>query len=262
MKATTLATLLCLLPLWLGWYNPFQDPLRAKTAAGKRHMEKGEYEEALRQYSSALQEAPDRPELHYNIGGVKFWQEQFEDAAHEYNLAIQAENPDLAAIAHYNRGNTLVRAQDYERAIEEYKNALKINPDDEDAKFNLEFVQRLLQQQQQQQQQQQNQEQQEQDDSQQEQQEKQEPQEQDEQEEKQEQPQEEPEKEQPQEQEEQPPEQPQQEESGQPPPESPQEELTQEQAEMILNSLEQKEREERQKRREAIKAERRIDRDW
>lgn len=261
MKATTLATLLCLLPLWLGWYNPFQDPLRAKTAAGKRHMEKGEYEEALRQYSSALQEAPDRPELHYNIGGVKFRQEQFEDAAHEYNLAIQAEDPNVAAIAHYNRGNTLVRAQDYERAIEEYKNALKINPDDEDAKFNLEFVQRLLQQQQQQQQQQ-NQEQQEQDDSEQEQQEKQEPQEQDEQEEKQEQPQEEPEEEQPQEQEEQPAEQPQQEESGQPPPESPQEELTQEQAEMILNSLEQKEREERQKRREAIKAERRIDRDW
>ena len=34
MRILTTLALLSLLPLWLGWYNPFKDPLRAKTEAG------------------------------------------------------------------------------------------------------------------------------------------------------------------------------------------------------------------------------------
>jgi Mg-chelatase subunit ChlI len=70
---------------------------------------------------------------------------------------------------YYNLGNSLLKVaidsahlagQLLPQSIEAYKNSLRINPEDADAKYNLAFAQRLLkktQQQQQQQQQQQNQ---------------------------------------------------------------------------------------------------------
>ncbi|MEH6529054.1 MAG: VWA domain-containing protein [Porticoccus sp.] len=49
---------------------------------------------------------------------------------------------------HYNRGNALAKAGKLEEAIESYKQALSLSPEDDDAQYNKALVEQLLQQQQ------------------------------------------------------------------------------------------------------------------
>ena len=51
---------------------------------------------------------------------------------------------------HYNQGNALAKSGKLEEAIESYEKALTQNPDNEDAQFNKDLIEKLLQQQQQQ----------------------------------------------------------------------------------------------------------------
>lgn len=73
---------------------------------------------------------------HYRAGN-------FEAAADTF-----AGQPD--ADSQYNLGNALARQQKFDEAIAAYEKSLQQNPDNEDAKFNLELVKKLKEQQQQQ----------------------------------------------------------------------------------------------------------------
>jgi len=88
----------------------------------------------------------------------------FEDP--EWRGAAQYRSGDFAAAAEtlegredgrsqYNLGNALARANSFEESIAAYDRVLEIEPDHEDARFNRELVEKLLEQQQQQQQQEQ-----------------------------------------------------------------------------------------------------------
>ncbi|WP_455207843.1 vWA domain-containing protein [Kaarinaea lacus] len=72
--------------------------------------------------------------------------------AGDYQKAIESLNGLQQPDALYNKGNALAKAGDLQQAIEAYDEALKINPGHEDAKYNRDLLQRLLEQQQQQQQ--------------------------------------------------------------------------------------------------------------
>ena len=74
----------------------------------------------------------------------------FETAVADLSLLEDAES-------HYNRGNALARLNRYPEAITAYEQALALAPDHEDAQFNKELVEKLLEEQQQQEQQQQQQ---------------------------------------------------------------------------------------------------------
>ena len=80
--------------------------------------------------------------------------------AGDFDQAIADFSQDDSAIGDYNHGNALAKAGDFEGAIEAYNNALSKEPKMEDARFNLDLVEQLKDQQDQDQQ---NQEQQDQD---------------------------------------------------------------------------------------------------
>ena len=69
---------------------------------------------------------------------------EYQRALPEYGKAIDGKDLALRAIAQYDRGNTLFRMGRYEDARDAYREALRIDPTDRDAKFNLEIVQRVL----------------------------------------------------------------------------------------------------------------------
>ena len=113
--------------------------------------EKGEKNEALEAYERALKfyrdaeiEKPDSPELSYNIGNVNYQREKYEDALEKYYRALSVDEPERQAATYYNMGNALYRAGKYPEAIQTYQKCLDINPDDEDAKYNLEFVRKKM----------------------------------------------------------------------------------------------------------------------
>jgi len=87
-----------------------------------------------------------------NLGASLFKQGDFEQAASAFaSSSRMADNRDSAVRANYNAGNAAAMQQELETALDFYKSALLSDPDNEDAKFNYEFVKRQLEEQQQQQ---------------------------------------------------------------------------------------------------------------
>jgi len=141
-------------------FSLFQ-PLVRKNETGNKNYHENNYEDALKSYTDALLESPESPELHYNIANVMYQQKKYKDAISEFEKTLSTDDQILQEKAYYNMGNCSFKEGEYDKAIDYYKKALEINPEDEDAKFNLEFTrQKLKEMMQNQQQQQQNQQQQ------------------------------------------------------------------------------------------------------
>jgi Ca-activated chloride channel family protein len=116
---------------------------------GNRHYRAGRYTEAVRDYEAALKKGKDTPELRYNLGTALLQLGRFEEADQHLQLAVRGRNPELRQRAHFNTGfRRLVTGrrggesaqQDLAGAIENYKHALRLKPEDLDAKWNLELA--------------------------------------------------------------------------------------------------------------------------
>ena len=120
----------------------------------KTPMEKGleaydeaSYDTALKHFIRAQLDDPERPEIFYNIGTAHYRTGDYESALHSFDQALKSENPEVRKNAHYNKGNAHFRLNQYDEAIADYQAALEIDPDDRDARLNLEFVKKRLEQQ-------------------------------------------------------------------------------------------------------------------
>ena len=144
-------------------------PSAAKlTGTGNEAFAQQAYEEALRSYQQAQAESPALAEPFYNAANVLYREGKYEEALKELQKAASFPQADKVAQASlFNAGNSAYNTKSWETAIESYRQTLLRNPDDVDAKHNLELA---LQQQQQEQQDQQQQDQQSQDQQQQDQQ--------------------------------------------------------------------------------------------
>ncbi|MFH1296326.1 MAG: tetratricopeptide repeat protein [Bacteroidota bacterium] len=121
---------------------------------GNRLFEKGDFSGAEKDYRKALEVNRESLKGQFNLGTAVYQEKNYEESANiftglgEKNLG----KPDKAEVLH-NLGNSLLEAQQYEKSIEAYKQALLNNPHDLDSKYNLEYARMKLKQQQQQQQQ-------------------------------------------------------------------------------------------------------------
>ena len=103
-----------------------------------------DYETAMEKYHMAETEIPESPELFYNMANVSYNLEDYERAVENFTKALNSPDIMMEARANYNLGNTYFKMGDYQKAIESYENSLKINPEDLDAKFNLELARKML----------------------------------------------------------------------------------------------------------------------
>ncbi len=144
---------------------------RRQVLEGNRLYGEEKYDEANNRYQDALLEDPGSPLIQFNVGDVLYKKGNFEKSMESFQKAVDADDPMVQSQVYYNIGNSLYRQNKLPESILAYEQALKLNPGDQDAKYNLEFVRNKLkenaqpenQQQQQQEQQQQQQQQQQQD---------------------------------------------------------------------------------------------------
>jgi tetratricopeptide (TPR) repeat protein len=133
---------------------------------GNSLYNRGKYDEALSHYQMAEVLEPDATSIHFNLGNALFRLGKYQEAARELELVMIDKKPERRANAMYNMGNVAFKSGQLDPAIKAYAGALAINPNDKQAKQNLEFCLKKKQEQQnkpdssQQKQQQQNQQQQ------------------------------------------------------------------------------------------------------
>jgi tetratricopeptide (TPR) repeat protein len=96
------------------------------TNLGFAFLQKGQADEALKQFQKALEINSNDRDAHIDLGMVLDEIGQLDEAIAQYQKALEID-PDYAE-AHNNLGNTLMRKGQLGEAIAEYQMALKINP--------------------------------------------------------------------------------------------------------------------------------------
>lgn len=125
--------------------------------SGKKYIRKGnelykkqQYTEAEASYKKALEKNQQSDVGHYNLGNSLYLQKKFDDARKQYaNSAKVSNDKNTRSDANYNVGNTFMEGKKWEESIKSYKQALKLNPADEQARYNLAYAQAMLKKQQQ-----------------------------------------------------------------------------------------------------------------
>ena len=124
-------------------------PERSLIRQGNRAYENGNYVESEVLYRRALEKAPESYEAYSNLANSFYRQERYEEAESIYSrLFADTANIGYAPNTFYNRGNAYFQQRRLQEAIESYKNTLRINPSDMEAKFNLAYAKKLLEDQQ------------------------------------------------------------------------------------------------------------------
>ncbi len=117
---------------------------------GNEAYNKKQYQVAGDNYKKAAEKNPMNEKAQYNLGNALYKNEKPEEAIAAYDAAIQNSRlPIEKSGTFYNKGVVLQNNKKLPECIEAYKNTLRLNPADEDARLNL---QKALQQQKQQQQ--------------------------------------------------------------------------------------------------------------
>ena len=148
----------------------------ASPTSAEKAYQKGNYAEAAKEYAATLAKQPQKAELQFNLGAAAYKSGDYAKAATGFQNTLKSTEVPVQQSAYYNLGNTQYRVgqkteqtnpQDtiktWEEAVKSYDAALQIKPDDADAKFNRDLVQKKLEQLKKQQEQQQKQDQQKQD---------------------------------------------------------------------------------------------------
>lgn len=117
------------------------EPLAAPRARNAYEAyEQGLYDQALQGFTDLQVELPEDPEVALNVGAAHYQMRNYADADRAFGRAALAVDPEVREQGLYNLGNSAFRQGRLEDAVQLYQAALEIDPDDEDAKFNLEFV--------------------------------------------------------------------------------------------------------------------------
>ena len=134
--------------LWQQMTRPTSS--HAANERGKSAFAHQRYEDAATEYEDASRMAPS-PRSAFNRGTAEIAAGRREQGSAALDEAMKDRT--LVPDSLYNRGNAALASKAYEHAIRDYEATLRLRPDDEAAKRNLEIALRRLQQQQQQQQQ-------------------------------------------------------------------------------------------------------------
>ncbi len=130
---------------------------------GNRLYREGRYAEAAEAYQRALAAGESTPELHYNLGTALLQLGQYDAAESAFRAALEAVDPALREWTYYNLGNRFLqdarasadanaKGRLLDAAAQSYKDALRLAPADVDAKWNYELTLREQEEQQREQQ--------------------------------------------------------------------------------------------------------------
>ena len=104
-----------------------ENPANEYFLRGNAYLDAGEFAEAARDYSSAIELDPANPVLFNNLGLALRYMEQFDAAVEAYDRAIELDPGYRDAFT--NRGVVLADRGELTSAVEDFGRAIAIDPD-------------------------------------------------------------------------------------------------------------------------------------
>ena len=107
---------------------------------GNRQYKKANYTEAIAKYKEVIEASPNNTKAIFNLGDAYYGLQQFDSAYATFEKVVEM-SPDakLKSDAVFNMGNCLLAQDKYYDAFNIYKVSLKLNPENENALYNLEY---------------------------------------------------------------------------------------------------------------------------
>ena len=129
----------------------------ASPQSAERAYKNGQFDDAEDEYEQAAESHPTAPPLQFNVGAAAYKANDYDKALPAFQKALQTDQVGLQQQSYYNLGNTQYRVGEqsetsapdesikrWQEAVQSYDAALNLKPDDADAKFNRDFVQKKL----------------------------------------------------------------------------------------------------------------------
>ena len=105
----------------------------------------GRFSEAEKAYARSDMDRPKDIRYRYNRGCAAYQASDFQGAKAAFSSVLRrTEDEDIQFKSAYNLGNAAFKEGDFESAISQYKEVLLLNPESDDAKYNLELALREL----------------------------------------------------------------------------------------------------------------------
>lgn len=105
----------------------------------------GDFAAAEAGYRASIQSSPNDSRLHFNLGNALARQGKHDEALAAYARArALSTNAQDRAAADYNSGHVLGARNDWGKAAERFRDALRANPSDPQAMFNYELARRMI----------------------------------------------------------------------------------------------------------------------
>jgi tetratricopeptide (TPR) repeat protein len=125
-------------------HSPAQTKDRKYIRQGNKEYVNNKYEQAEVLYRKALEKNINSRKAEYNLANALYKQHKNDAAATKYKGLTENEKDRIEKSKfYYNMGNALFNDNKINESIEAYKNALRCNPNDQDAKHNLQMALRM-----------------------------------------------------------------------------------------------------------------------
>jgi Ca-activated chloride channel family protein len=106
---------------------------------GNQYYRQSQFDLAEAQYRKALDAEPSNVTAQFNLANALQKQKKFDEAAKILGtLAGKSTDKNFQSIVWYNQGVAYTKLKNLEESIEAYKKSLRLNPDDQQTRENLE----------------------------------------------------------------------------------------------------------------------------
>jgi Ca-activated chloride channel homolog len=117
----------------------------AEMRAGNKQYNDAKYADAEVSYKKSMAIVPGDEKNAFNLGNAMMQQKRYKEAYKQFeDLSKNTQDKHLKVQSFHNMGNAQMGLKDYQKAIDSYKNSLRINPDDEETRYNLALAQKFL----------------------------------------------------------------------------------------------------------------------
>jgi len=135
------------LTIWLLFFSAIAFAQNGELVKGNRYFKEGNYDKAEESYLKSLNKKPS-PVAQFNLGNTLYKKEKTEDAVKSFDdAAAAATEPEMKAKSLYNKGVLYHKGNKLSEAINAYKEALRLTPDDAEIRKNLQLAIRTKKQQ-------------------------------------------------------------------------------------------------------------------